>query len=175
MDALIPGQSLTKPPRNYPWERPYEIVDPEEAVQYHLERLSRPDTIDNVLFALEMGVPVKHMTKGLMTAATGNGIHNVDVGLIIYPVVAEFIRTAATEADVSFINDFENAETKKQDEDAKVMALLKKSLEETPEEQQDSGFEMIKDITEAPQEMPEEPSEEQPVMEDKPRGLMSRV
>ena len=30
LKAPIPGQSLTDEPKNYPWENPPEITDPEE-------------------------------------------------------------------------------------------------------------------------------------------------
>ena len=32
LKAPIPGQSLTDEPKNYPWENPPEITDPEEAI-----------------------------------------------------------------------------------------------------------------------------------------------
>ena len=38
--AAIPGQSLTDTPKNYPWERPAEIADPDEAIRYHMDRVS---------------------------------------------------------------------------------------------------------------------------------------
>ena len=50
----IPGQALTDEPKNYPWERPPEITEPNEAVRYHLDRISDPEVIDNIFFALDM-------------------------------------------------------------------------------------------------------------------------
>ena len=61
LQAAIPGQSLTDEPRNFPWERPPEIVDPDEAIRYHIDRVSKEDVIDNIFFALEFGVPVKKL------------------------------------------------------------------------------------------------------------------
>ena len=42
-DAPIPGQSLTSEPKNAPFERPPEIVNPEEALMVHLKRLNDVD------------------------------------------------------------------------------------------------------------------------------------
>ena len=36
----IPGQSLTEPPGKHRYERPPEIVDPQEALDMHLSRVS---------------------------------------------------------------------------------------------------------------------------------------
>ena len=41
-DGPIPGQSLTKTPRNAPYERPPEITDRIEPVLWHMNRLSDP-------------------------------------------------------------------------------------------------------------------------------------
>ena len=38
----IPGQALTDEPKNYPWERPPEISEPNEVIRYHLDRISDP-------------------------------------------------------------------------------------------------------------------------------------
>jgi hypothetical protein len=43
------------------------------------------------LFTLEYGVPVKHATQAALTAAVAKGIHNIDISLIIAPVVHKFI------------------------------------------------------------------------------------
>ena len=47
-NAPIPGQSLTKTPNNYPWERPPEISNVDEAVIRHIENISEPKAIDNL-------------------------------------------------------------------------------------------------------------------------------
>ncbi len=73
--AAVPGQSLTDYPKNYPWERPPELTDFNDAIKYHMDRVSQEDVIDNVLDALEFGVPVKVLSESMMTGAVANGIH----------------------------------------------------------------------------------------------------
>ena len=34
LEAPIPGQSLTDEPKNWPWENPPEMVDPDEVTFY---------------------------------------------------------------------------------------------------------------------------------------------
>jgi len=47
----VPGQSLTTTPKSAPYERPPEITDPMEALDYHL------DKIDNEHDLYDKGVP----------------------------------------------------------------------------------------------------------------------
>ena len=79
LDGPIPGQSLTKTPRNALYERPPEIADPNEAVLYHMQRLSDPERLDNLLYTLEYGLPIKHATQAALTVAVGRGIHSIDI------------------------------------------------------------------------------------------------
>ena len=66
MEAAIPGQSLTDEPKNFAWERPPEINDPDLAIRYHMNRIADPEVLDNVFFALDFGVPTKVITKSMM-------------------------------------------------------------------------------------------------------------
>ena len=104
----IPGQSLTDEPKNYPWERPPEVTDPNEAVLYHLDRVTDPDVIDNVFQAFDFGLPVKVLTDSMMTAAVGKGIHSVDLGLLVEPVIRKAVMKIADQAGVEYKEDFED-------------------------------------------------------------------
>jgi hypothetical protein len=161
--APISGQSLTTPPKNYAWERPPEVTDPEEAMQMHITRLSEPDILEAVLDAFEVGeVDVASLTKGIIRAAVSQGLHTIDVGMLVAPVVHEFIKQAATSAGLQVEDGFEDKAGKEAQKQAVIEARARKQLkaimakpkEETPEE-----------------EMPVEP-----VMEEAPvkRGLMAR-
>ena len=188
MDGPIPGQSLTKTPRNALYERPPEIADPNEAVIWHMKKLSDPKRLDNLLFTLEYGVPVKHATQAALTTAVAQGIHSIDVSLIIAPVVHKFISSTAEEAGITYLDDFEDKEENAQDEKAKAQALLRKSVEETPVEERDEGYQMLSEMSESVASMDVEQETQGEVAEElqevaaaieeepqeKPRGLMAR-
>ena len=59
LQGAIPGQSLTDEPKNFPWERPPQITDPDEAIRYHIDRISDEEVVDNVFFALDFGVAAR--------------------------------------------------------------------------------------------------------------------
>jgi hypothetical protein len=163
--AAVPGQSLTDYPKNYPWERPPEMIDPNEAIKFHIDRVSDPDIIDNVLDVIEFGVPVKTLSESMMTAAVASGVHSIDVSLIVEPIVRDFIMKAADMAGVKY------KETFKPDELTVTQraSLFDDVVESTPEGERDKGFELVKEAAES---MQEEPVEE--TTEEEPKGLMAR-
>lgn len=159
-EAPIPGQSLTGRPRNYPWERPPEITDPEVATQMHLIRLSDPDRMSTLLDALEFGVTDLYtMVKGIMRSAVANGIHTVDVGMIAAPVVHEFVKQAADAAGIEYDDGMNEGTEKEKRKRMRASLMAQKKLKEM-------------DI-EPPQPQQEEEPAPEPEMEQR-RGLMAR-
>jgi len=158
--APIPGQSLTTEPKGFPWERPPEITDPEEAIQMHLARLSEPDMLDMVLDLIESdGLDVKTLTSGIMRGAVAKGMHTIDVALLVAPVVHEFIKQGALAFGLSPDDGFENKEEKAEYAKAKNTSLSKKMIKEMPPM-------VSKEVLEV------SPAEK--VTTEKPKGLMSR-
>lgn len=127
-EAPIPGMSLTGSPGKYPWERPPEIVDPEEALMLHLERLSTRDKIEDMLDMLELGVDVRSLTEGLLRSAVAEGIHTVDVSLLIAPVVHEYIKDTAERAGIEFDEGLVDPDEKKKRKPVEL-ALSKKKVQ----------------------------------------------
>ena len=161
--APIPGQSLTTEPKGFPWERPPEIVDPEEAIQYHLARLSEPEMLEGILDTIEIdGLDVKTLTTGIMRGAVATGMHSIDVALLIAPVVHEFIKQGAIAFGLEPEDGFEDKDERAEYKKSKSTDLAKK---------------MIKDMEKLPQRAVKEvlavsPAEQ--VTAEKPKGLMSR-
>ena len=169
-EGPIPGQSLTGRPKNYPWERPPEITDPEVATQMHLIRLSDPDRMGTLLDALEFGVSDLYtIVKGIMRSAVANGIHTVDVGMIAAPVVHEFVKQTADAAGIEYDDGLNTENEKEQRRRMRASLKAQKKLEKMDIEPPE--------MTEAPvtEEMPVN-EEEMPLEEEAPkrRGLMAR-
>ena len=118
--APIPGQSLTDEPNNFAWERPPEISDPDEAVVFHLDRLSEKPIVDSVLHLMQMGFPVDVLTRSILTGAVGSGMHSIDVSMLIAPVIEEQLVYMGNTAGVKFKETFANDET--DDEDTREKA-----------------------------------------------------
>ena len=170
----IPGQSLTDEPKNYPWERPPEITNPNEVIRYHLDRISDPEVIDNVFFALDMGIPVKILTDSMMTGAVGKGVHSIDNSLLVERTVRKAVMKMADAAGVQYKETFDDEELSATEK----AAMLVRAVDKTPEEERDEGYELLKEMSDTAT-SEAEPSEETEMMddvmsEDKPKGLMER-
>ena len=125
----IPGQSLTTTPKNAQYEQPPLIVNPEEALQIHLTRLSKPRSMEDMLEFIEGGVDIRTIVEGILRGAVLNGVHSIDVSLIIAPVLHEFIRGLPLAAGIDFEDGFED----QQDVD-EAMYRIKKPFKDVPKE-----------------------------------------
>lgn len=161
----IPGQSLTKEPGKYAWDRPPEIVDPEQVLQMHLIRLTDEDRMQTVLDALEFGVTDLYtLVKGIMRSAVSQGIHTIEAGMLAAPVVHMYIKKTADTMGIDYDDGMGEGTEKEQAQKARAAQMAKKKLK-------DLGMEQPAMAEEVPmeQEMPEEP-----VQQEQPRGLMAR-
>ena len=61
--APIPGQSLTTEPKNMPFERPPEIVDPIEALDMHIENISKVEALEDAFYFLEQGLTLTALVE----------------------------------------------------------------------------------------------------------------
>ena len=127
--APIPGQSLTTPPKNYAWERPPEINDPEEAMQMHLTRISQPEMLDAVMNAIDLqGLDIKTVTNGIIRGAVSKGIHSIDVGMMVAPVLHEFIKQATQALGIEADDGFVDKKAKAAEREGLIAAKARKML-----------------------------------------------
>ena len=161
LNLAIPGQSLTDEPKNFAWERPPEITDPDKAIAYHIDYLSNPEVVESTLFILASGLPVKNFVDVLLTNAVGNGIHSIDISMIIKPVLEEAVVLTAMEADIKFLEEFDNSKTKEASRKTREETLILSRLKEALEDREDQGDEgLIEDTVSALGEQPMDMGEE---------------
>lgn len=103
---IIPGQSLTAEPKNAPYENAPEFSKPEDALEFHLDRLTTEDKMEAILQALELEIDIVTLTEGILRGAVLDGRHSVDISLLIAPIVHEFIKTTADKAGVEYDEGF---------------------------------------------------------------------
>ena len=174
-DRPIPGQSLTTPPKNAPYERPPEVVDPEKALQIHLDHLTNPDRMEDAMFFLEMGVDMVTLVEGILRSAVMEGIHTVDVSLIIAPVIHEYIKSTADLLNVEYNEGFEDKQGKERRSYLRNTAMAQKKMEGMGVKPETVVSQMETPSAE-PEMAEEEPMmQEEPMMaEAQPTGLMAR-
>jgi hypothetical protein len=96
MRQNIPGVSWTLPPKSLPWQRPPKHAAISDVLQMYIEKMSSPEVIENVVTLLkETKMPLSIAAESLMLVGVHKGLHTIDAGILVMPVLMELIKTAA--------------------------------------------------------------------------------
>lgn len=167
--APIPGQSLVSEPKNANWENPPEYPAPEDALLWHMDRLQKPEKMKAILQFIELGLDVTMITEGILRSAVADGQHTLDVSLIIAPVIHEYIVGLAEAAGLEYDDGFEDEELS---DEQLAYSLNERAAEKILAEYEETDK---IDLTPLEESMPmEEAPQEEPMQEEKPKGLMAR-
>lgn len=171
-DGPIPGESLTRAPKQFAWERPPEYVDPEDVLMFYLDKIMNVDTMEQLMDALEMGLPLSKLVQGILRTGVSEGIHTIDAGILVAPAIHEAIKGVAEDIGIEYEEGLEDIEAKKASKairkklktKARLRKLRKSDIDYLREEAGES------EQMELPMDMPMEEPVEPPVK----RGFMSR-
>ena len=174
--APIPGNSLTThKPGDRPWERPPELATVEEALSMYMTMLANQDIIDDLMVALEAGIPIKPLVESLYMSSVMRGRHSLDVGLLVAPALMEFIAAVGDTYGVNY--KFSNRDVKKEMEDrerSRMSLLISSALSKAKEQGgEDEGTEILEDMSSYLESdmTREEAAEAEPMMEDMPQEM----
>jgi len=92
LDAPIPGQSLTSELGARPWQQKSELQTLEDAIEYYIPKLGDPSTINTTLRIIESGASLTTIAEVFTLNGTMEGKHNVDVAVLVNPVIVEFLK-----------------------------------------------------------------------------------
>ena len=156
LNRPIPGQHLTSELGGRPWQSPPQYATVDDAMDWYLERFDNPELVQELLSVIESGVPLGTIANSMQLGAVLQGVHTIDVGMLIMPILIEIMKTLAEKTDTKYVMGDEPVES-----DRPSDAVL------------DSALNKIKGMT--IEEMPDEDVEDdEEEMEEEPRGLMAR-
>ena len=155
-DAPIPGESLTIELGSRPWQQASELSTVDEAIEYYMERLSTDEFMNQLMDVLELGVQITSIFNTMQLNSVMEGVHSVDVGALVSPLLIEMIMYMADMAKVDYVSGLEKPDTSDKLAPTKVAKMMNKFKQE------------IEDI-----DIKEEPSVETQETEE-PKGLMAR-
>lgn len=156
LDAPIPGQSLTHEVGARPWQQPAQYATVEEALEWYLSRFEQRETTEELLNVMEMGIPLTVIANSLQLGAVLQGVHSIDVGILVTPVLIEMMAYIAEQNDIDFKVGNEEEDDPKPSES--LMSAAIRGLEERG----------VVGDEEPTEEVEEEDTEEEP------KGLMAR-
>ena len=187
LQAPIPGQSLTASPKAYKWERPPQMSDHEEVVKHYINKLADQDVMDDLAVLFDGGMPIAPFVETLTTTGVSEGLHTVDVSLIVGPVLHAFVKASMLQYGIDAKDDTYNPKKdptereKKRLQTAIQLALAEASRQDRTATS-DKGVAVLEEVQrsldgEAPQ---EEQEVEEPMAEleaaptESRKGLMAR-
>ena len=95
IDAPVPGANLLADTRNYPWHRPPDITDYDEAVSYMISRISQEEQAELVYSLLQINTTVTTVVSGLLMQSIAKGKIPIDLAILISGPVARYIEVIA--------------------------------------------------------------------------------
>ena len=150
-DAAIPGQSLTKPPKSYPWESPPRFTTPDEAMDFYFERFEDEETLFNLFALLEAKVPVAKVVDSMLLHGFSDGLYSPDLAILIAEDLMMTLAVIANEANIEYelgtgdktkdaIEKAANLKQAIKERDDIFMPKVEEKLEELKEAQPSKGL-----------------------------------
>ena len=133
--APIPGMSLTTEPKARAWEKPAKYADPEDALKFYINQINSPDMLNRMADILESQFPATALTDSLILSGVMEGIHSIDVGIIISPALYIFIKEMGRMLEVDVVTELE--ETDVPDQGMLRMAMEQEVEQEDGQEQEE--------------------------------------
>ena len=99
----VPGQSLTHEVRARPWQNPPQFNTVEESMDWYLERFDNPELVEQMLSIIENNLPLSVIANSMHLGAVLQGVHSIDVGVLITPIIIEILRTLAEKTDTDYV------------------------------------------------------------------------
>jgi len=102
-DAPIPGQGLTAERGSRPWQTAPELSTLEEGVDFYVSRIVQPKMAAQLLDIIEMKIPLTAIAETLTLGGVMQGLHTVDVGVLVNPILVELMEGLAKNAEVPYV------------------------------------------------------------------------
>lgn len=102
LDGPIPGENFTSDTKNYPWHRPPEFTELDEAIDYVSKVMTNDSGSEAIISMLEMGMSVVMVSDIVITKGISTGKWTPDLGLILAGPVAHIIVIMAREYGIDY-------------------------------------------------------------------------
>jgi len=152
-DAPVPGMALTHELGARPWQSPSQFSTVDETIDFYMGRMATEEYMEQAVEVMEMGVPVTTIANTMQMAGVMEGKHNIDVGMLVIPLIMEMLMLIAENAGIEY-DDGLSDEREDKTSDARI-DMVRREMQER-----------IADVEEQP-EVEEQATEE-------PKGLMAR-
>tara|TARA_Y100001980_G_C14555724_1_gene344972 strand:+ start:2191 stop:2682 length:492 start_codon:yes stop_codon:yes gene_type:complete len=156
-DRPIPGMGMTFEVGSRPWQTPPELTTVEQATDYYVERMNTDAFKGQLIDVIEMGVPLATLANTIQLASVMEGVHSVDVGILMIPIIVELLITIADSQGAKYQTGMEGMENERATAPNRIISDMMRERNMKEEEM--------------PMEEPQEMAQEEQMQ---PMGLMAR-
>jgi hypothetical protein len=125
--------------RARPWQNPPQFNTVEESMDWYLERFDNPELVEEMLSIIENKVPLSVIANSMQLGAVLQGVHSIDVGVLITPIIIEILRTLAEKTDTDYVIGDEPEDTDRPSDaviESAVNKIKSMSIEDKVEEEE---------------------------------------
>lgn len=91
----IPGENFTSDTKNYPWHRPPEVTNIDQAIELSAKQLMDEEKSSGLLTMMQLGVPISMLTDIFVTSGIGAGKWTPDYAILIAGPVSHIMMLMA--------------------------------------------------------------------------------
>lgn len=99
-EGPIPGENYLTDTKNYPWHRPPDLVDYDEAVSYMLDKIDEPEQIELVFAMLQIDAHVATVVSTLLLQGISKGKFSIDLAMLMAGPLARYIEIKANNSGI---------------------------------------------------------------------------
>ena len=107
LDAPVPGEGLTHELGDRPWQKPAQLTNVDEVMPFYREKILDEEFIPQLLQVIEMGIPLTTIANAMQSAAVMEGVHSIDVGVLMLPIIVELLKYIAEKNKVKYTTGME--------------------------------------------------------------------
>ena len=87
-DMPVPGHSMTDEPKKWPWDKPPEFTDPDEAVEFVADKIQKPEVKENFLRLMVSGISIEQIVNTIALGGFSDGRWSPDIAEVIKPPIS---------------------------------------------------------------------------------------
>lgn len=95
--AAPPGHSLTDTPGKWPWEKPPQFANPDDALDFILDKLEEPMIRKDMLRMMVAGISVQELVSQIAFKGFMQGYYSPDVAELLKPSIGVYLYKEALE------------------------------------------------------------------------------
>lgn len=124
MNGPIPGENYTADTKNFPWHRPPQFTNTDDAIEYSVRYILDEERSDSYVTMIDVGWSVVDIAQMFVMDGVGKGLWTLDFGLLIAGPIAHLLVIMCRGDDVDFDLGIENPEKSPSAEYFKARARL---------------------------------------------------